>query len=109
MEMCVNERINPALQLRAVNHSTSSNRVLLGDSVERTAEDSEREFGLDEWSDKCAEFGLLVDVDLDVLLEKGSALEVPLSVFGFWFGHEGDIPTEFESLDDLVGIEISFE
>ena len=107
--MCVNERINSALQLRAVDHSTSSNRVLLGDSVEWTAEDFERKFGLDERSDKCAELGLLVDVGLDVLLEKGSALEVPLGVFRFWFRHKGDIPTVFESLDDLVGIKISFE
>ena len=109
MKMSINERIDPTLQLRAVDHSSPSDRVLLSDSVEWTAKDSEWKFGLDERSDKCAELGLLVDVDLDVLLEKGSALEVPLSVLGFWFGHKGDIPTEFESLDDLVGIKISFE
>ena len=109
MKMSSNERINPTLQLRAVDHSSPSDRVLLGDSVERAAEDSDRKFGLDEWSDKCAELGLLVDIDLDVLLEKGSALEVPLGVLRLRLGHKGNIPSKFETLDDFVGVEIAFE
>ena len=104
MKMCINERVNSTLQLCAVNHSPPSDRVFLSNSVKRTAENSEWKFGLDEWTDKCAKLGFLVDIDLDVLLEKGSALEVPLGIFRFWFGHKGDIPTEFECLDNFVGV-----
>ena len=109
MEVGVNERINPSLELCTVHDCASCDGVLLRNSVEWTAEDFERKLGFDEWSDERTELGLLVHVDLYVLFEKRRALEVPLGVFRFGFRYEGDVPSKFEALDDFVGVEIAFE
>ena len=92
--MGINVRINPPLQLRTIDNCAADDRSFLVDRVERATKDLEGEFGLDEGADEGTEAGFLVDIDLDVLFEERSPLEVKLCIFGFWFGRERNVPSK---------------
>ena len=70
MEMGVDPRVNSIAELCAVNHRAPKFRMLFVNCVDRTTENPERKLGIPERTDKCTELGLLVDILLDVLLEK---------------------------------------
>ena len=101
--------VDPAVELGAVDDSSTDFRVLLVDSVNGTAEDPERQLRILERTDESPELRLLVDILLYILLKKRGPLEVPFGVFRLGSGREGDIPAITKPLDDFVGVEIAME
>ena len=69
VKMGINIAIDALSQLTAVDDCTSDLRILLFNSVSRTAIDLERKVFLVERTNQGAELKLLVDVRLHILLE----------------------------------------
>ena len=88
MVMWVNVGVDPKIQLGAVDHCPAKNRLLFVDGVERATKYVERELRLIERANECPELLLIINVCLDIFLEQGGSLKVPLGVFGLRFRYE---------------------